>query len=209
MLRRLADVLAGILALVLTGPVILVLGLAVRLQSPGPAFFGGPRVGKDGRVFKLWKLRTMVSDAYHAGPSITAKDDPRITRLGARLRGARLDELPQFWNLLVGDVTLIGPRAEDPEILKRYAPEHRWVLSVKPGLTGPGTLYYARHQEDTLPEGEASEEHYLGHLLDEKLRIDREYLDRQTLGSDLGILFRTAGYALSAFARRADRAAAR
>ena len=195
MLRRLVDVLAAILALVLTGPLILVLALAVRLQSTGPAFFGGPRVGKNGRPFKLWKLRTMISNAYQEGPNITSKDDPRITRLGARLREARLDELPQFWNLLVGDVTLIGPRAEDPEILERYPPEHRWILSVKPGLTGAGTIYYALHQEDTLPTGESTEEHYLGKLLDEKLTIDRGYLEHQSAWTDLGILLQTAQYA--------------
>ena len=196
MLRRLVDVLTAILALVITGPLIILLALAVRLQSPGPAFFGGPRVGKDGRCFKLWKLRTMVSNAYKAGPNITSKDDPRITRLGASLREARLDELPQFWNLLVGDVTLIGPRAEDPEILERYPLEHRWILSVKPGLTGPGTIYYALHQEDTLPTGESTEEHYLGRLLDEKLTIDRDYLERQSAWTDLGILLQTAKYAV-------------
>jgi len=202
MIRRLVDVLVAIAALVLAGPLVVVLALAVRLQSPGPAFYGGPRVGKGGRPFKLWKLRTMVSDAYLMGPGITAKGDPRITRIGEFLRGARLDELPQFWNLLVGEVTLIGPRAEDPKILERYTPEQRWILSVKPGLTGPGTIFYAMNQEDTLPKGESTEEYYLDRLLDKKLRIDREYLEHQTLWSDIGILLRTGWYAVSTLFRR-------
>jgi len=202
MIRRLVDVLVALAALLIIGPVVLVLALAVRLGSPGPAFFGGPRVGKGGRTFRLWKLRTMVANAYNMGPSITAKDDSRITRLGSFLRVTRLDELPQFWNLLVGDLTLIGPRAEDPEVFERYTPDQRWILSVKPGLTGAGTIFYAMHQEDALPKGELTEEYYLERLLEDKLRIDREYLKHQTAWSDLGILLRTGWYAVTTLLRR-------
>lgn len=198
MLRRLVDSLVALLALAISSPLLVILMVAVRLDSPGGAFYGGRRVGKDGRVFKLWKLRSMTFDADRMGPGVTAKHDQRITRVGHFLRRTRLDELPQFWNLFVGDLTLVGPRAEAPELIERYTPAQRWILSVKPGLTGPGTLFYATVQEDSFPTDVPAEEYYLRHLLDRKLQIDREYLESRTPQSDVKIVVRTIRYVLTA-----------
>jgi lipopolysaccharide/colanic/teichoic acid biosynthesis glycosyltransferase len=205
MLRRLLDILVALFALLISSPLLAVLGVAVRVDSPGPAFYGGRRVGKDGRVFKLWKLRSMAADADRAGPGVTAKHDLRITRVGRFLRQTKLDELPQMWNLLVGDLTLVGPRAETPELVERYTPDQKWILSVTPGLTSPGTLFYATEQEDSFPVNVPAEDYYLQQLLDRKLQIDREYLESRSMLSDLRVVFRTVRHVLRALAGRSAR----
>src|SRR5215831_259745 len=127
-LRRLLDItVAGTLLLVLA-PLLGVLAVLVRATSPGPALFRQTRVGRNGRPFVLLKLRTMRADAAHTGPAITAGADPRITPLGARLRRTKLDELPQLWNVLRGDMSVVGPRPELPRYVARYTPAQRAVL---------------------------------------------------------------------------------
>jgi lipopolysaccharide/colanic/teichoic acid biosynthesis glycosyltransferase len=136
----------------------------------------------------------MISDADRAGPAITARQDPRVTRIGGFLRRSKLDELPQFFNLLTGSLTLVGPRAEVPGIVVRYSDEQREVLSVKPGITGPGQLFYTTDQQDCIPEGVAPEEYYVEHLLGPKLRIDLDYIRRRTALGDLKIILSTVGH---------------
>jgi lipopolysaccharide/colanic/teichoic acid biosynthesis glycosyltransferase len=147
----------------------------------------------------------MVADADRVGPDVTAKHDQRITRVGRFLRRTKLDELPQLWNLLVGDLTLVGPRAETPDLVERYTPGQRWILSVKPGLTSPGTLYYATEQEDSFPVDMPAEEYYLQHLLGRKLEIDREYMRSRTALSDLKVLLATARHVLRSLIGRESR----
>ena len=134
MIRRLVDVVVAILGLALLSPVLLLIAIIVRVDSPGSPLYGGWRVGKEGRRFRMWKFRTMVRDADRLGPGITAKGDARVTRIGAYLRRTKLDELPQLFNLLTGDLTLVGPRAEVPEFVARYTSEQRQIRAVKPGI---------------------------------------------------------------------------
>src|SRR5262245_48293956 len=142
-LRRLLDVtLAGTLLIALS-PLLALLAALVRATSPGPALFRQTRIGRYGRPFVLLKLRTMRADAACTGPAITAGADPRITPLGARLRRAKLDELPQLWNVLCGDMSLVGPRPEVPHYVARYTPAQRAVLRARPGLTDPASLAWA------------------------------------------------------------------
>ena len=202
MTRRLADLLAAVVALPLLAPVFLLVALAVRLDSRGNPFYGGRRVGKDGRVFRMWKFRTMVANADRIGPGITGKQDARVTRVGAFLRTTKLDELPQLINLLTGDLTLVGPRAEVPDIVARYTPAQREILTVKPGITGPGQIYYTTDQADAIPEGVAADDYYVEHLLDPKLAIDLAYIRHRTISSDVKILAETAGLVMRSLAGR-------
>jgi lipopolysaccharide/colanic/teichoic acid biosynthesis glycosyltransferase len=202
MMRRAIDLLVAAIALPLAAPLGALLALAIRLDSPGNPLYGGWRVGKDGRRFRMWKFRTMVADADRVGPGITGKRDARITRVGALLRRTKLDELPQLINLLTGELTLVGPRAEVPDIVARFTPEQRAVLSVKPGITGPGQIFYTTDQADAIPEGVAADDYYVEHLLGPKIAIDLDYLRTRTVGSDLKMVGSTFGLMLRALLGR-------
>jgi lipopolysaccharide/colanic/teichoic acid biosynthesis glycosyltransferase len=198
-MRRLVDIVAATAALAALSPLLLVLMLAVFISSPGNPFYGGWRAGKDGRNFRMWKFRTMISGAAKMGP-ITGKNDPRVTPLGRLLRKTKLDELPQFFNLLLGDMTLVGPRPESPEIVALYTPSQRVVLAVKPGVTGRVQLD-SGDESETIPEGVPAYEYYLTHLMDRKLRMDLDYLRGRTVFTDARIVLATAVLVFRAFAR--------
>jgi lipopolysaccharide/colanic/teichoic acid biosynthesis glycosyltransferase len=190
-MRRLVDIAIAILVLVLLSPLFLVLSVLVILDSPGHPFYGGWRIGKEGRTFRMWKLRTMVTGADRMGSAITTKRDPRLTRLGVFLRRSKLDELPQFFNLLLGDLTLVGPRPEDPGIAAHYTCEQRQILRVKPGITGPTQLRYTVLEAETIPQGAEAQQYYMDHILDQKLRLDLDYLGKRTAFSDLQVVSQT------------------
>lgn len=199
MIRRVTDIIVALVMLILLSPLFLVTSLAVILGSRGSPFYGGWRAGKGGVGFRMWKFRTMVSGADRHG-AIAAPRDPRITPIGRFLRATKIDELPQFFNLLVGDLTLVGPRPEDPNIVARYTSEQRQTLRVKPGITGPGQIYYTTDQADMIPEGVSADQYYIDHLLDEKLRIDLEYLKQRTPLSDCRVVMQTVALIAKALA---------
>ena len=199
-MRRLVDIVVASLALVALSPLLAAIALAVFISSPGNPFYGGSRAGQNGRNFRMWKFRTMIHGAAKMGP-ITGKNDPRVTQLGRMLRKTKLDELPQFFNLLWGDMTLVGPRPESPEIVALYTPTQRVVLAVKPGVTGRVQLD-SDDESETIPEGTPAYEYYLTHLMDRKLRMDLEYLRGRTVFTDAKIVLATAGLVFRAFARR-------
>jgi len=190
-MRRLIDVVVALLILPMLSPLFVLVGLAVVLESPGNPFYGGRRVGKGGQAFRMWKFRTMVSNADQIGGAITTRRDSRITKVGWFLRKTKLDELPQFFNLLVGDVTLIGPRPEDPGIVEQYTPEQRRVLEVKPGITGPTQLRYTSLEAETIPDNEDPERFYVKRLLKDKLCSDLDYIRRRTFFSDCRVVLQT------------------
>jgi lipopolysaccharide/colanic/teichoic acid biosynthesis glycosyltransferase len=191
MTRRVADILVAVVSLTLLSPLLVLTTLAILIESPGNPFYGGWRIGKDGVRFRMWKFRTMVTGADRLGGSITAPRDARITAVGRLLRATKIDELPQFFNLLLGDLTMVGPRPEDPKIVELYTPEQRETLKVKPGITGPGQLYYTTDQAATIPVGVDPEQFYADHLLAEKLRKDLEYLKQRTAWTDCRVVFQT------------------
>jgi lipopolysaccharide/colanic/teichoic acid biosynthesis glycosyltransferase len=190
MAKRALDLLVSGLGLLLLSPLLLVLAVWIKLDSPGPVLYRGQRVGKDGRPFHMFKFRTMVEGAERRGPAVTYRDDPRITRAGRFLRRTKLDELPQLLNVLKGEMSLVGPRPEDPSYAAFYTPEQRQVLSVKPGITGPTQLEY--RDEAFMLDGEAVDEDYVTRILPEKLNLDLEYVRTRSLMLDLKILWRTA-----------------
>ena len=190
-MRRAVDILVAGLALMIVGPVIALLAVAVRLTSRGPAFYRQVRTGSAGEQFTILKLRSMVSGADQAGPLVTSRADSRVTALGALLRATKLDELPQLINVLRGDMTLIGPRPEVPRFIPCYDDEELEILSVRPGLTGPGQIFYTQVQQATDLDGVDPEQHYATCELHAKLAIDLDYLRRRSFGFDLLIVFRT------------------
>ena len=185
------DVLVAGIALMIAGPLIALLAAAVRLTSRGPAFYRQARLGSGGEQFTILKLRSMVSGADRDGPLVTSRADSRVTVLGVLLRAAKLDELPQLINVLRGDMTLIGPRPEVPQFLACYNAEEREILSVRPGLTGPGQIFYTQVQQAAVLDGVNPEEHYANCELHAKLAVDLDYLRRRSLRLDLSILVRT------------------
>jgi lipopolysaccharide/colanic/teichoic acid biosynthesis glycosyltransferase len=190
-MKRAFDVAVSLIGLVVASPVIAVAAIAVKLDSPGPAFYGGRRAGRGGHEFRIHKLRSMRSET---GPAITAGDDPRITRVGRFLRRTKIDELPQLLNVLKGEMSLVGPRPEDPAYVARYTPAQRRLLTVRPGITGPAALAFIDEEEQL--RGGAAEERYLTEVMPRKLAVELDYLDRATFASDLGILARTVAAVL-------------
>jgi lipopolysaccharide/colanic/teichoic acid biosynthesis glycosyltransferase len=186
---RLLDISISLVGLVVLSPVLLVVALAVKCSSPGPVLYCALRVGKDGRLFNLYKFRSMVADADR-GPRVTGRSDARVTGVGRILRRTKLDELPQLFNTLVGDMSLVGPRPEDPGYVQSYSADQLRVLRVKPGITSPATVLH-RHEEQMLT-GPDWEETYRREILPEKLRIELDYLSGRTLSKDILILAQTA-----------------
>ena len=190
--RRLLDISVAALVLLVLGPFFLLISLLIRRDSPGPAFYRGPRLGLGGKEFGMLKFRTMYSDGRSAnGAKVTAQDDSRITPLGKWLRETKINELPQFWNVLVGEMSLVGPRPEDPEIVRTWSEEERQVLlSVRPGITSPATVLY--RDEEALLSASNVLQAYLQDILPTKLRMDMLYVRNRSLTSDLDVLLWTA-----------------
>jgi lipopolysaccharide/colanic/teichoic acid biosynthesis glycosyltransferase len=199
--------LAGVTLLLVT-PALTILALAVRLTSPGPALHRAARMGPDG-PFTLYKLRTM-RPGNASGPAVTASGDPRITELGRFLRRTKLDELPQLWNVVKGDMALVGPRPEDPRYVDPANPVHALVFRARPGITGPTALAYrdeetllaleaadlAREVGAAYPTAEHLDRAYRERVLPRKLEMDAAYLRDRSARGDLAILVRTIGQML-------------
>jgi lipopolysaccharide/colanic/teichoic acid biosynthesis glycosyltransferase len=186
---RLLEAAVSTIGLILLSPTFLLVAALIRLDSPGPVFYRARRVGKDGRPFHLYKFRTMAADAAQRGPGITTAGDRRITRVGKLLRKTKIDELPQLINVLKGEMSLVGPRPEDPRYVALYTPEQRRVLAVRPGITSPAAIRY-RHEERLL-DGPGWEQIYVQEVMAHKLQIELDYLARRTVWSDLGVILQT------------------
>jgi lipopolysaccharide/colanic/teichoic acid biosynthesis glycosyltransferase len=188
MIRRLVHSGMALILLALLAPVMLLLALLVRLSSPGPVFFRQQRVGHAGRLFWIYKFRTMRVN--WGGPQVTGGADPRITPIGAWLRCWKLDELPQLLNVAKGEMALVGPRPEVPRYVEQYTVAQQKVLSVPPGITGLAQLHY-RDEEELLRDAADPEALYLKEILPAKLAIDLDYLNRRGAWTDLRLILRT------------------
>ena len=186
---RWADVTIAAIGLIAWAPVLAVIALAIAASTGLPVFFRQKRVGQGGRMFELYKLRTMNPNAE--GVQITSRDDKRITRLGRFLRRSKLDELPTLWNVVRGDMALVGPRPEVPRYVKLSDPKWQMILQVRPGITDPVTLQL-RNEEDLLAQANGDpEKYYLNELQPSKLSGYVAYLQERTCRRDLGMLWRT------------------
>lgn len=191
-MKRLVDIVGSALGLLVLSPVFAVAAICVALDSPGPVLFRQRRVGMQGRVFEILKFRTMRVKSSGAS-RITVGADPRITRSGKLLRRFKLDELPQLFNVLLGDMSLVGPRPELEYYVNLYPAEARErITSVRPGITGLASLVY-RNESEILAMASDPERTYLETVLPAKLGYDLSYIDKQTLALDLAIIARTVG----------------
>jgi len=190
-LKRAFDVLAAGLGLLFLSPFFLLLALLIKRDSPGPVFYRGLRVGRGGRNFQMLKFRTMNEGPENQnGLCVTAQDDPRITPLGRWLRETKWNELPQLWNVLKGEMSLVGPRPEDPQIVTSWPEEmRREILSVRPGITSPASVIY-RDEEKSLRTQNVMDD-YLRGILPDKLRLDQLYIRHRTFLTDLDVIFWT------------------
>lgn len=188
--KRAADVALSLAGLAVLSPVLLVCAAAIKLDSPGPVFYRQVRVGRGGSVFRIFKLRTMTDGADRRGPEITVGGDARITRVGAVLRKYKLDELAQLINVLLGDMSFVGPRPEVPRYVSLYSAEQRKVLLVRPGITDIASIAY-RNENDLLAGSDDPERTYVETVMPAKLELNRQYIESFSLAGDVRLIFRT------------------
>ena len=186
--KRAFDIVCAALGLLVLSPVLLLCALLVGLTSPGGVLFRQERVGKDGVPFTIYKFRSMRKD--NAGLKISTSSDSRITPVGRVLRKAKLDELPQLWNVLKGDMSFVGPRPEVREYTDLYTPEQRQVLLVRPGITGLASIRY-RNENDLLSASTDPNRTYVEEVMPAKLALDLEYIPRACVSYDVRLILET------------------
>ena len=189
-MKRVLDIVLTLTALVVLFPILLVIGLLVALDSKGPVLYKQERIGKNGKPFCLYKFRTMRRHSDKQGLLTIGDRDPRVTHLGFFLRKSKLDELPQLWNVLVGEMSIVGPRPEVKKYVDMYDERQRQVLNVRPGLTDPASLEYI-DESHILESFDHPEEAYIKYVMPRKLDLNIEYLERRNFFSDLFIMVRT------------------
>lgn len=197
MMKRAFDIVASLLALAILLPLLLVIALTVAVTSPGGAFFRQVRVGRGGRAFRLLKFRSMRPQSEAHGQITVGGRDPRITGIGYALRRTKLDELPQLWNVLMGDMSIVGPRPEVPKYVALYSSEQRAVLDVRPGITSLASIAYIDENE-VLGRSDDPERTYVQEVMPAKLQLDLQYVRERSLGLDVRIILRTLARMLGA-----------
>ncbi len=186
-IKRLFDIVAAALGLAILWPLIAVAWILARRDTGASGFFRQERVGRHGKLFKVIKIRTMRAID---GTTVTTAGDARITPLGAKLRRYKIDELPQLWNVLIGNMSFVGPRPDVPGFLDRLEGEDRELLQLRPGITGPASLKY-RDEEEILAAVDNPEQHNADVIWPDKVQINRDYMRDWSFGMDIGIILRT------------------
>jgi lipopolysaccharide/colanic/teichoic acid biosynthesis glycosyltransferase len=202
MIKRSIDIFLSMIGISITIPLLPFIALFIKIDSKGPVFFLCDRVGKDGRVFKMYKFRTMYETPVQIGSSLSPADDPRVTRFGRFLRRTKLNELPQLINIF-HEMTLVGPRPEAPDLAALYPSYAKGIFGVKPGLVGPNQIL-GRNEEEWYPPGVDPQQYYIESILPKKLLVDLEYIQQISIFNDikyilLGIketLFKTLSWKL-------------
>ena len=189
-MKRTLDLVASAVGLLLLWPLFLVIAALIKAEDGGPVMFRQQRVGRNLKAFFILKFRTMVVDAPEKGPAITVRGDERVTRIGRLLRTAKLDELPQLWNVLRGDMSLVGARPEVPRYVDLFRAEYTEILRIRPGITDPASIRY-RDENQLLDRAEDAEREYVERILPEKLRLSRNYARNASVGWDVQLVFAT------------------
>ena len=197
MAKRFFDLLVSTVMLVLLNPLLLVLALAVKFSSKGPAFYMQERIGKNEKLFRIFKFRTMFLDADKKGLLTVGGRDPRVTPVGYFLRKYKLDELPQLFNVVLGEMSLVGPRPEVKRYVEMYSVEQKKVLEVNPGITDYASIEYANENE-LLGKADDPEKMYVEEIMPAKLKLNLKYLREQSFLVDLKIILKTVMKILTA-----------
>lgn len=195
-IKRGIDIVFSAGGLVVLSPILLILAAAVAFTSPGGVFYRATRAGRYGVPFKLYKFRSMVANADKIGSAVTVGGDRRVTAVGKFLRKTKLDELPQLINVLKGEMSLVGPRPEDPRYVALYTPEQRAVLNVRPGITSLASVTYRDEEavlQDAVSKGADWETFYIENVMPTKIAIDLEYVARANPIEDVKIILKTFG----------------
>ncbi len=189
--KRLVDILGSAFGLIFFSPFFFYIAIRIKRESQGPVYYHGDRVGRNGKLFKILKFRTMYETPQnHNGLRLTVKDDERVTPFGVWLRATKLNELPNFWNVFIGEMSLVGPRPEDPEFVEKWPEDVKAeVLSVRPGMTSPASVIF--RDEENLLGGSSVLDDYLKSILPEKLRLDQLYVRYYNFFGDLDVIFMT------------------
>ena len=190
MLKRSFDILSSGLGLLLISPILLIVSLAITLSSKGGVFYKQSRVGLNGVNFNILKFRTMFTGSDKKGLLTVGDRDPRVTPIGYYLRKYKLDELPQLINVLIGDMSLVGPRPEVSKYVNLYSKEDRVVLSIKPGITDYASIYF-RNENEILKTSDNPEKKYIEEVMPRKLELNKKYIAEKGLLTDLKIIFMT------------------
>ncbi len=184
------DLIGSIIGLVILFPIFLTIIILIKIDSKGSVFFSQYRLGKDGKIFKIYKFRTMVQNAEKIGPYVSKKDDHRITKIGKFLRRYKLDEIPQLLNVLKGEMSLVGPRPEVQKYVEAYKEDYKKILSVKPGITDFASLEF-KNENEILNNLENIEDRYLNEILPIKIKYYHKYISEKNILIDIKLIFRT------------------
>lgn len=191
MLKRIFDFISSFFGLMLLSPLFIIIAILIKLDSPGPVFYRGVRVGKGGKLFRIYKFRSMVADAEKKGGPSTSKTDPRVTKIGKFIRRCKLDEFSQLINVLKGEMSLVGPRPEVPFYIDMMSDnEKKTILSVRPGITDWASIWNS-HEEDILKDSPDPEKVYQEKIRPEKIKLQLKYVNERTFLTDLKIIFDT------------------
>ncbi len=188
-MKRAFDILISIVGLLAILPLFILAAILIKLDSPGPVFFKQQRIGRGFRPFSMYKFRTMVEGASRGG-LITIGNDRRITRVGRILRKTKFDEIPQLFNILKGEMTIVGPRPEVRQYVELFRSDYEEILKVRPGLTDLASLKY-RNEATLLADAKNPEDEYRTRVLPDKIRLAKDYLQRSSFRFDLALIFRT------------------
>jgi len=190
MLKRLFDIIVSLIFICILSPLLIIIAVAIKLGSKGNIFYLQERMGLNGKVFKIFKFRTMVPNADKSGLLTIGQNDSRITRIGKILRNYKVDELPQLFNVLIGDMSIVGPRPEVKKYVDLYTSEQRRVLTVQPGITDYASIQYVNESE-LLQKFDNPEEAYINEIMPHKLQLNLYYIDNRSLKTDISIIFAT------------------
>ncbi|MDP8206370.1 MAG: sugar transferase [Candidatus Electryonea clarkiae] len=193
-IKRLFDFVVSLIGLVIISPILMIFAIRIKLDSKGPVFYRGQRIGLYGKQFRIYKFRSMVEKAEKIGPSSTSGDDPRITNVGSFMRRFKIDELPQIINVLIGEMSFVGPRPEVQKFVDQYTEEEKAILTVRPGITDWSSLQFPNEDEildlhkDEYPD---ADEAYAIYIRPEKLRLQLKYVHNNNIVIDIIIICKT------------------
>lgn len=191
MIKRVFDIIMSVSALVVLSPILVCAAIAIKISSPGPCIYKAIRVGKNGKLFTMYKFRTMHVDHGGFASAITGTDDPRVFKVGKILRFSKIDELPQLFNILMGKMSIVGPRPEDKTFVdNHYSEAQKETLEMLPGLTSPGSVYYYTHAHHFIGN-EDPEKDYIEKIMGVKLALDIVYIRKSSFLYDLALIYRT------------------